>query len=86
MDADNMLKGSAVRLQLVMENERLKKELSLLQSLNESRQKQNEELEERARRHDVVVKEMQKELDKKDAVIEGLRSEVEKSVNKLGDA
>jgi len=31
MDADNMLKGSAERLQLVMENERLKKELSLLQ-------------------------------------------------------
>ena len=86
MDADNMLKGSAERLQLVMENERLKKELSLLQSLNESRQKQNEELEEWARRHDVVVKEMQKELDKKDAVIEGLRSEVEKSVNKLRDA
>jgi len=67
---------------LVEENERLKKELSLLQALDDSRKKQNEELEERARRHDTVVNEMQKELDSKDATIEGLRQEIVKSVDK----
>ena len=64
-----------------MENEKLKKELAVLQALNDSRKKQNEELEERARRHDVVVAEMQKELDSKEATIEGLRQEVAKGVD-----
>ena len=69
MESDKVLEGSAERLRLVEENERLKKELSLLQALDESRKKQNEELEERARRHDTVVNEMRKDLDSKEATI-----------------
>jgi len=86
VESNRMLKGSAERLRLAEENERLKKELSLLQTLDESRKKQNEELEERARRHDIVVKEMQKELDLREATIEGLRQEIEKSVDKARKA
>ena len=69
MESDKVLEGSAERLRLVEENERLKKELSLLQALDDSRKKQNEELEERARRHDTVVNEMRKDLDSKEATI-----------------
>ena len=86
MESDKVLEGSAERLRLVEENERLKKELSLLQALDDSRKKQNEELEERARCHDTVVNEMQKELDSKDATIEGLRQEIVKSVDKAKTA
>ena len=86
VESDKMLEGSAERLCLVEENERLKKELSLLQTLEDSRKKQNEELEERARRHDIVVNEMQKELASKEATIEGLRQEIEKSVDKARKA
>ena len=43
--------------------------------------KQDDELEERARRQDIVVAEMQKELDSKEATIEGLRQEVAKGVD-----
>ena len=57
-ESDKMLEGSAERLRLVVENEKLKKELAVLQALNDSRKKQNEKLEERARRHDVVIAEM----------------------------
>ena len=48
VESDKMLEGFAERLRLVEENERLKKELSLLQTLEDSRKKQNEELYERA--------------------------------------
>ena len=58
MESDKMLKGAVERLRLTVENEELKKELAALQALDDSRQKQNEELKERARRHDVVVAEM----------------------------
>ena len=85
-ESDKMLKGSAERLRLVEENERLKKELSLLQALDDSRKKQNEELEERAHRHNIVVNEMLKELDSKETTIEGLRQEIEKSVDKARKA
>ena len=76
-----MLEGSAERLRLVVENEKLKKELAVLQTLDDSRRKQNEELEERAKHHVIVVAEMQKELDLKEATIEGLRQEVAKGVD-----
>ena len=85
-ESDKMLEGFAEILCLVEENERLKKELSLLQTLEDSQKKQNEELEERARRHDIVVNEMQKELASKEATIEGLRQEIEKSVDKARKA
>ena len=81
VESDKRLEASAEKLRLVEENERLKKELAVLQALNDSRKKQNEELEERARRHDIVVAEMQKELDTKEATIEGLRQEVVKGVD-----
>ena len=58
MESDKMLEGAVERLRLTVENEELKKELAALQALDDSRQKQNEELKERARRHDVVVAEM----------------------------
>ncbi|XP_039805127.1 uncharacterized protein LOC120669437 [Panicum virgatum] len=86
MESDKVLEGSAERLRLVEENERMKKELSLLQALDDSRKKQNEELEERARRHDTVVNEMQKDLDSKEATIEGLRQEIVQSVDKAKTA
>ena len=44
VEFDRMLECSAERLRLAEENERLKKELSLLQTLDESWKKQNEEL------------------------------------------
>jgi DNA segregation ATPase FtsK/SpoIIIE-like protein len=81
-----MLEASAEKVRLVEENERLKKDLSLLQALDDSRKKLNEELEERARRHDIVVNKMQKELDSKEATIKGLRQEIEKSVDKARKA
>ena len=73
-----MLEGSAERLWLVVENEKLKKELAVLQTLDDSRRKQNEDLEERAKRQDIAIAKMQKELDSKEATIEGLRQEVAK--------
>ena len=63
---------------MVVENEKLKKELAVLQTLDDSRRKQNEDLEERAKRQDIAIAEMQKELDSKEATIEGLRQEVAK--------
>ena len=36
-ESDKMLEGSAERLHLVVENEKLKKELAVLQALNDSR-------------------------------------------------
>ncbi|KAG2604242.1 hypothetical protein PVAP13_4NG055908 [Panicum virgatum] len=85
-ESDKMLEASAEKVRLVEENERLKKDLSLLQALDDSRKKLNEELEERARRHDIVVNKMQKELDSKEATIKGLRQEIEKSVDKARKA
>ena len=78
VESDKMLEGSAERLRLVVENKKLKKELAVLQTLDDSRRKQNEELEERAKRQDIAIAEMQKELDSKEATIEGLRQEVAK--------
>ena len=46
-ESDRMLEGSAERLKLVVENERLKKEVATLPNLDDLRGKQNEELEEK---------------------------------------
>ena len=46
-ESDRMLEGSAERLELVVENERLKKEVATLPNLDDLRGKQNEELEEK---------------------------------------
>jgi hypothetical protein len=46
-ESDRMLEGSAERLKLVVENERLKKEVATLLNLDDLRGKQNEELEEK---------------------------------------
>ena len=81
MESDKMLKGAVERLRLTVENEELNKELAALQALDDSRQKQNEDLKERARRRDVVVAEMQKEIDSKEETIEGLRQEIAKGVD-----
>ncbi|XP_039793045.1 uncharacterized protein LOC120659034 isoform X1 [Panicum virgatum] len=80
-ESDKRLEAAAEQLHLTVENEKLKKEIAVLQALDDLRKKQNEELEERARRHDTVVSEMQKELDSKEATIEGLRQEIVKSVD-----
>ena len=46
-ESDRMLEGSAERLKLVVENERLKKEVATLPNLDDLHGKQNEELEEK---------------------------------------
>ena len=46
-ESDRMLDFSAERLKLVVENERLKKEVAMLHNLDDLRGKQNEELEEK---------------------------------------
>ena len=61
-ESDRMLDFSAERLGLVVENERLKKEVATLQSLEDLHGKQNEELEEKVEHLDVALAEMQKEL------------------------
>jgi len=80
-ESDRMLDFSAERLRLVVENKRLKKEVATLQSLEDLRGKQNEELEEKVEHLDVALAEMQKELDSREATIEGLRQEVVKGVD-----
>ena len=50
----------------------------MLQTLDDSRRQHNEELEERVKRQDIAIAEMQKELDSKEATIEGLMQEVAK--------
>ena len=81
MESDRVLEGSAERLKLVVENERLKKEVATLQNLDDLRGKQNDELEEKVRRQDIVIAEMQKELDSRELTIEGLRQEIVKGVD-----
>ena len=71
-ESDGVLKASAVRLNLVAENERLKKEIATLQNLDDLRKKQNEELEKMVRRQDITLAEAQKELDSREETIEGL--------------
>ena len=80
-ESDKMLEGSAERMKLVAKNERLRKEITTLQNLDDLRGKQNDELEEKVRRQDIVIAEMQKELDSREATIEGLRQEVVKGVD-----
>ena len=80
-ESDRMLYSSAERLGLVVDNERLKKVVATLQNLEDLWGKQNEELEEKVRRQDVAIAEMQKELDSREATIEGLRQEVVKGVD-----
>ena len=46
-ESDRTLEGSAERLKLVVENERLKKEVATLPNLDDLHGKQNEELEEK---------------------------------------
>ena len=64
-ESDCMLEASAEKLRLVMENESLKKELAALQTLDDSRKKQNEVLLEKVKRQDDAITEMQKELTSK---------------------
>ena len=62
-ESDMMLEGSAERMRLAAENERLRSEIVTLQNLDDLRKKQNEDLEEKVKRQDVVIDEAQKELD-----------------------
>ena len=71
-ESDKMLEGSAERLKLVTENERLKKEVATLQTLDDLRKKQIEELEEKVRCQDIALAEAQKELDSREDTIAGL--------------
>jgi hypothetical protein len=48
-ESDKMLEGSTERLKLVTENDRLKKEIAILQNLDDLRKKQIEDLEEKVR-------------------------------------
>ena len=56
-ESDKMLEGSAERMKLMAENERLKKEVAMLQNLEDLCKKQNEELEEKVRRQDIAIAE-----------------------------
>ena len=85
-ESDKMLEGSAERMKLVDENKRLKKEIATLQNLEDLRKKQNEELEEKVRRQDIAIAEVQKELDSRERTIEGLRQEIVKGVDNLKKA
>ena len=56
-ESDKMLEGSAEKMKLMAENERLKKEVAMLQNLEDLCKKQNEELEEKVRRQDIAIAE-----------------------------
>jgi len=85
-ESDKMLEGSAERLKLVTENDRLKKEIAILQNLNDLRKKQIEELEEKVRGQDIAIAEAQKELDLREETIEGLRQEIVKGIDSVKKA
>ena len=85
-ESDKMLEGSAERMKLMAENERLKKEVAMLQNLEDLCKKQIEELEEKVKHQDIAIAEAQKELDSRDETIEGLRQEIAKGVDNVKKA
>ena len=85
-ESDMMLEGSAERMWLAAENECLRSEIVTLQNLDDLRKKQNEDLEEKVKRQDVVIDEAQKELDLRERTIEGLRQEIVKAVDHAKNA
>ena len=85
-EPDKMLEGSAERMKLMAENERLKKEVATLQNFEDLHKKQNGELKEKVRHQDIAIAEAQKELDSREETIEGLRQEIVKGVDSVKKA